>query len=83
MCGSVMLVKVCHPDAPSTWAASITSPGRDCRPASRISVMNGVHCQISSNSTARRGNWVSQSTRGPPTRASTPLKNPELTSNIR
>ena len=28
-------------------AASIASPGRLCRPASRISIMNGVHCQIS------------------------------------
>ena len=79
MCGMVMFAKVCQVFAPSTCAASMTSPGRDCSPASRIRVMNGVHCQISSPMIARRGKSVIQSGCGafaPKTWVSRPLKRP-------
>ena len=85
MCGSVMWVNICQWLAPSTAAASRTSPGRDCRPASRISVMNGVHCQIRVTSMELSGNWVIQSTCGalslpkmPQIQVITPLSSPKI-----
>ena len=42
-------------------AASITSSGRLCNPASRISIMNGVHCQIRVTSMAPSGKVEIQS----------------------
>ena len=50
-CGKVIDRNSCQPPAPSTDAASMISGSRDCRPASRISIMNGVHCQMRSIST--------------------------------
>ena len=46
-CGSVSWRKIPNGVAPSTFAASRTSDGWLCRPASMISIMNGVHCQTS------------------------------------
>ena len=54
-CGSVMKRNVCQAPAPSTRLASMTSPGWLCRPASRMSIMNGVHCQTSETTTATIG----------------------------
>ena len=54
-CGSVMKRKVWMPSARSILAASSTSPGWDCRPASRISIMNGVHCHTRAAITAGIG----------------------------
>ncbi len=82
MCGSVMWVNVCQVVAPSTRAASMTSGSRDCSPANKISIMNGVHCQISWASTMILGWSVSQSGCGavPPNRSqiqvSVPLSRP-------
>ena len=56
-----MLRKICQPLAPSIRAASITSSGRPCSPASRISIMNGVHCQTSAKMTAHSGMLLIQS----------------------
>jgi hypothetical protein len=35
--------------------------GRDCSPASRMSIMNGVHCQTRDTITAIKGAWESRS----------------------
>lgn len=56
-----MYRKICQVLAPSILAASMTSSGRLCRPASRISIMNGVHCQTSAASTAPSGIELIQS----------------------
>ncbi len=48
-------------EAPSIRAASIASAARLWSPASRISIMKGVHCQISDTSTAASGELVIQS----------------------
>ena len=61
MCGNVMYRKICHSLAPSIFAASMTSSGRLCRPARRMSIMNGVHCQISDSSIATSGASLIQS----------------------
>jgi hypothetical protein len=61
MCGMVIQRKVCQELAPSTEAASKTSPGRDCSPANKIRVMNGVQYQINWSSIANRGKSVIQS----------------------
>ena len=45
--GRVMRQNRCQTEAPSMRAASITSSGRLCSPASRIRYTNGVHCQAS------------------------------------
>ena len=52
-----MCRKICHGLAPSILAASMTSSGRPCSPASRISIMNGVHCQISATMIDSLGCW--------------------------
>src|SRR4051812_7904879 len=39
--GSVMLVNCCQRDAPSTRAASYSSPGMDCNAPSETTIMNG------------------------------------------
>ena len=44
--GKVILLKVYHGVAPSTFAASKASLGKLLRPASRTNIENGVHCQI-------------------------------------
>ena len=50
-----MFQKICQLLAPSILAASTTSSGRLWRPASRISIMNGVHCQTSAAMIAQSG----------------------------
>ena len=50
--GSVTRQNIWGPAAPSTSAASSSSTGIVCRPASTTSVMNGVHCQTSVAMTA-------------------------------
>src|ERR1700756_2177265 len=40
--GKVIFQNVCQALAPSTLAASNTSPGSDCSPASRSTMMNGI-----------------------------------------
>ena len=57
-----MYRKICQALAPSIRAASMTSSGRLCSPASRISIMNGVHCQTSATiDRATAGAWLIQS----------------------
>jgi len=56
-----MFQKICQLVAPSILAASTTSRGRLWRPASRISIMNGVHCQTSAAMIAHSGAWLIQS----------------------
>ena len=78
-CGSVMLLKICQLLAPSMRAASTTSRGRLCRPASRMSIMKGVHCQTSAAMIDHSGLLVIQSgwgASGPKTHLSRPLKRP-------
>ena len=55
-------MKVCQRVAPSISAASNISGGIAARPASRITNMNGVHCQTSAAMMAMKfqGVWVSQ-----------------------
>src|SRR5437867_6204027 len=50
--GSVMDQKRCQGLAPSTLAASYSSWGIDCSPASSTSIMKGVLCQTSTKTTA-------------------------------
>ena len=56
-----MLVKICQLLAPSMRAASTTSIGRDCKPANRMSIMNGVHCQTMAKMIDHIGCWLIQS----------------------
>src|SRR6478735_5646541 len=63
-CGSVRCRKIAQGVAPSIWAASTVSMGRDCKPASRMSIMNGVHCHTRETTTAARGAWDSRSSCG-------------------
>lgn len=74
-----MWVKICHGEAPSMRAASTTSIGRLCSPASRMSIMNGVHCHTSEATIAISGLFVIQSGCGassPRTVRSSPLNRP-------
>ncbi len=48
--------------APSTLAASSVSGGWLCSPASTISIMNGVHCQIMTTMTEASGYELSHAT---------------------
>jgi hypothetical protein len=45
--GSFTCQVIFHQLAPSMYAASMTSPGSPCRPASTIMNTNGVHCHTS------------------------------------
>ena len=45
--GKMIFRKLCHADAPSTRAASIDLPGSAWRPASSMSIMNGMKIQAS------------------------------------
>ena len=47
MSGKVISQKVCQALAPSTLAASFTSTGSACRPASSRITMNGIQTQLS------------------------------------
>jgi hypothetical protein len=74
-----MWTNTCQSLAPSIRAASTSSGSRLCSPASRISIMNGVHCQISDASTADSGMSEIQSGCGalsPPIQCSRPLNRP-------
>ena len=50
--GSVKRRKACRLVAPSTAAARYGVTGSDCSPAKKASIMNGVHCQTSTSTSA-------------------------------
>nr|BFF21379.1 hypothetical protein GCM10025730_49000 [Promicromonospora thailandica] len=80
--GSVMAVKVRNAPAPSTAAASSTSLFWACRPASRMSMANGVYCQVSTRMIVTIGTSVFQATGGRPTRPSPQLAMPVAASRM-
>ncbi len=79
MCGKVMYRNTCHGEQPSILAASMTSSGLLCSPASRISIMNGVHSHTRETTIDVLGQSEIQSgctAFGPKTIRSSPLNRP-------
>src|SRR5437016_2284758 len=68
---------------PSTLAASRTSSGIDCRPASSTSITNGVHSQATMKVTLSSGNEENQGIEGRPTERNIQLIMPKSGLNMR
>src|SRR5687768_11550545 len=76
--GIVIEAKICHSEAPSTRAASITSGEMPLRPAERMTVQKPVQIQTATAIRARLlpGALVSQAWGSPPTDVNTALTVP-------
>src|SRR5579884_3094592 len=81
--GKMIAQNVINGPEPSTLAASITSSGTDCSPASSTSMTNGVHSQATIKVTLSRGNEENQGTAGRPMLCKTQSTMPKLGLSIR